>query len=395
VLVGMTLAFLTVTMSANREVIGAGGELRARYLAEAAIAEGLAAKRHGGRVRVDGLASLVAPVAFGGVEYEMDVIWGEDAPQMGDDLVQMTGAGRADRAGVTIEMLGRLEVNSLYVWGAFGDVELTMDSNAHVDSYDSSLGSYASQQVNGSGSDAWANDNGDVGSNGDIDMQSNSTVNGDATSGPVSTTSLTGNAIVSGSTAPNTVAVVMPPLLMPSFGSSGDLAYAGSSPVIPSGNHEYGDFTVGGNHTLTIIGPATIVADDFEVLSNAEVWIDATTGPVSIYVRNAFIMDSNTMMASTTYDPWDLSVNLNTENITDPTPPEVSFDSNTLLYGTLFAPHARIDFDSNTEIFGAVMSKDLHLDSNSFIHYDENLLENAKDAPGDIEILWWRTVAGP
>ena len=70
VLVGMTLAFLTVTMSANREVIGAGGELRARYLAEAAITEGLAAKRHGGRVRVDGLASLVAPVAFGGVEYE-------------------------------------------------------------------------------------------------------------------------------------------------------------------------------------------------------------------------------------------------------------------------------------------------------------------------------------
>ena len=68
-----------------------------------------------------------------------------------------------------------------------------MDSNSRVDSYDSTLGTYASQQINGVGQQRLSLSNGDVGSNGDIDMSQNSAVHGDAVPGPTATASVTGN----------------------------------------------------------------------------------------------------------------------------------------------------------------------------------------------------------
>ena len=75
-------------------------------------------------------------------------------------------------------------MGSVGAWGAFGDESMLMDSNAMVDSYDSSLGTYASQATNGTDPDHYAGESGNVGSNGNIDLLANTVVHGNATPGP-------------------------------------------------------------------------------------------------------------------------------------------------------------------------------------------------------------------
>ena len=45
-------------------------------------------------------------------------------------------------SGVRLELTVAEDQNNIWVWGAFGDDQMTMDSNAHVDSYDASLGTF-------------------------------------------------------------------------------------------------------------------------------------------------------------------------------------------------------------------------------------------------------------
>ena len=62
-----------------------------------------------------------------------------------------------------------------------------------------------------------------VGSNADIDLFQNSSVHGDAVCGPTSTTTVNGNATVSGSTTPAPDLVELPPIVVPTYASSGAL----------------------------------------------------------------------------------------------------------------------------------------------------------------------------
>src|SRR5687768_2030410 len=88
-----------------------------------------------------------------------------DATPMGSMQTRLTATGEVDRAGERIELTIREVVHTKYVWGAFGDVDLAMSSNARVDSYNATTGTYLSQAVNNDGTNTYAAQNGDVGSN--------------------------------------------------------------------------------------------------------------------------------------------------------------------------------------------------------------------------------------
>jgi len=128
--------------------------------------------------------------------------------------------------------------------------------------------------------------------------------------------------------------------------------------------------------------------------------VDATNGPVEIYVEDDFVMDSNTIIGSTTSDPSDLQLYLESNNIVNPNLnvilADIAFNSNSEFYGTIYAPNAHIDIDSNFQLFGSVVARSVHLDSNSRIHFDENLLRaNANQAGGAFEAICWRMIANP
>ena len=275
-----------------------------------------------------------------------------------------------------------------------------MDSNAFIDSYNSGQGDYASQSTNGSGNDRWANENGTVGSNEQIRMKSNSAVHGDGVLGPSGSIAIVGNSFLTGAVSKMPDRVELPAIALPSFPSKGALSVS-QDQTLSAGQYYFTDLEVGGNKQLTIAGPTTLVVDNLTVKSNAKLLIDPSGGKVNIYVTNDFILNSNTLMAPTDFDPAMLEVQLLSDNILDPDQDvdlddlsSLDFDSNAEFYGTIYAPDAQVEIDSNFEFYGSLVARRVHLDSNSKIHFDEALLDSNKAGKtADFETICWRLVA--
>lgn len=389
ILATLSLSMVVVNNSVTREQQSARHQISSLLAAESGVSDAVFALNNGGTGDVGSLANPV--------ESESTQYWVE-ATDLGNGLVTLSSTGLDGSNGSRVEVTMQQVNNSIWTWGAFGDESLMMDSNARVDSYDSTLGTYASQAVNGNGNSQFASSNGNVGSNGDVELDGNTKVYGSAICGPTAATTIGGNnVVVTGSTTPAASVQELPALVIPSFPAQPSLHITGTNTVLASGDYYFPSITTDSNAEFVIEGPATIVVDDFELNSNAELWVDATNGPVEIFVIDDFILDSNTLMASLTYNPADLSVNLESDNIINPTLnvqlSEVAFESNAQLYGTVFAPNAHVDINSNFELFGAVIAKQVSLDSNSQVHFDENLANSNLNANTTWQPLAWRTVA--
>ena len=389
------LAILSVTMlamssAASKQQRSSRDEIGAQYIAEAGLADAVFAMSSGATGE---RGSKSAPMSFGECEY-----WVE-AAELGSGMTQLTATGIDGKSGSRIELVVRRTSTSFFSYGAFGDEQLTMDSQAMIDSYNSQLGPYEDQATNGSGSSAYANANGNTGSNGDITLKQNSKIYGDATPGVDGTTAVTGNAVVTGTTAPMPEAVELPPIELPVIASMGDLLVArNDTHHLISGEYRYENFNAGTGSELHVWGPATVVLATWDLDSGSEVIVHAEDGPVTFYVEGDFFISSNVTIASTTYSPGDLQINLLSDNVLDPDEDVdldvLDFDSNSELYGTIYAPDAAIDIDSNFALFGAVIARRLHLDSNSRIHYDESLLQSGSEGGrNQYEAVAWRELS--
>ena len=248
-----------------------------------------------------------------------------------------------------------------------------MDSNAMVDSYDSSLGTYASQATNGIDPDQYAGESGNVGSNGNIDLLANTVVHGNATPGPAGTVTVGPSASVSGATSPMVVPAELPPIDVPVIPSSGDLVVpAGNTVVLGAGDYHFTSLAAGSDAILQINGPARVVFDALALNSTEQLLVDGTNGDVEIYVETDFLLDSNTLMAPISGIPSELQLFLNGDNIGGPLD-QVVLNSNAEFYGRLYAPHAAIDLQSNFALYGSIVTRRLKLDSNSRVHFDTTL----------------------
>lgn len=388
-LFGVSLALWTTSLSARSEQRGALAQLSAQYAAEAGISAAFAALSAAPDSAQAGvIGSSEQPQTFGEANFWVTRVDG------GAGVTSLTATGTGANRTARIELVVQREIDAFYVWGAFGDEYLLMSSNARVDSYDSRLGAYATQAVNGSGSSTYANSEGDVGSNGSVTMSQNSQVHGDVTPGEAGTALILGNAVVSGSTAPAETAYELPELVVPTFGTSGNFALAnGASQTIASGDVEYTNLTVGKQATLNIVGPARIVVSNFSLLAGGSVVVDASNGPVELFVRNDFVMNSNTSIASTEYAPKDVKLYLESDNIINPELvvelDEIGFESNSKLYGTIYAPNALVDIRSNFELFGSLIAKRVSLSSNSLVHFDEALMFESESGDVEYQVVGW------
>ncbi len=387
-----SLSLLSVLRSSQQENRSSRESLSALYACEA------------------GLSSAVQELALGGdgnlgvennpVDYGPSSYWVE-ASDIGNGRTSLVSYGRDDRSEMGAELVVQRSPGEYFRWAAFGEESLHMDSNSRTDSYDSTL-PYAAQAVNGSGNQQHANEDGDVGSNGNITMDSNIGVWGDAHPGMTGTVDGTqaGDPNISGAVTPLQENLELPDIIMPVLSSSGDLL-VDLSQTLTSGSYRFDNVQVNGNKQLIIVGPATVVCDSFRLQTGSSVIVDATDGPVDFYVINDFILNSNTQIASTTFSPLDVSFSLLSDNILDPGV-DVDFDEDTLdfdsgskLFGTIFAPSAQIGIDSNFELFGSLVARRVDLDSNSRVHYDEQLALVADDGKYVYQTLCWRLVPVP
>ena len=393
----LSLTLLSTLRSSQREGQGSQESLSALYACEAGLSSSVRALALGNSGT---LGSEYNPIHQGGQSY-----WVVATP-IGDGRTSLVAYGREDDAAVGVEVVVQPNPESFYRWAAFGEELLHMDSNARTDSYDGAINagvnSYSSQAVNGSGSNQYANTNGDVGSNGNIAMDSNIGVYGDATPGPSGT--VTGDlANITGATTPSVSDLELPDVIVPSIPlSAGTDAFnnytVAANTTLGSGTYHFNNMQVNINKTLTINGPATILVSDFKLKSGSNIVVNASGGPVEFFVLNDFVLNSNTKIYSTTYSPMDVAFSLLSDNILDPdvdvTFDEdlIDFDSGSRLYGTIFAPSAEITIDSNFEQFGALVARRANLLSNARIHYDERLATVSQEAQSVFTTLCWRIV---
>jgi hypothetical protein len=384
----LAVSVTAVGRSATNEQSGSDRRIAAQCQAEAGLAAALLDLSKNGTGDV---GSEQVPVAYAGGSYWVT------ATDLGNGFKSLTSTATANQSSERLQLVVKKLNTSIYRWAAFGDTGVTLASNARVDAYNSALGSYASQAINGSGSSAYAIADGNVGSNANILDKQNSKVWGSVVPGPTSTASVIGNATVSGTTTPATSLQVMPVIEWPTLSSLGPLTLAknGTKNLGP-GEFRYKTTTLGTGATLAVTGPATLVFDSLALASQAKLSVDASEGPVSIYVQNNFVMSSNALVASTTKKPRDVSLFLNSDNIIDPDGivdlDQIDFNSNSQLFGTIYAPHASVTINSNFEIFGALIAKSVWLDSNSRVHFDEQLLEIEDDGPPKYAAACFRVV---
>lgn len=374
----LSLAMLSQVGSSFRLNQSVRDKTGARYLAEAGLAEAIDSLRQGG---TGDLGSNPERIDYGGGDY-----WVE-TNDLGSGVMSVVSTAVQGRSVTRVELVIENENSAFFTWGAFGDEGLALDSNAHVDSYDSRLGTYDDQTPG---------DSGHVGSNADIYLDQNATVNGNAVPGPTGTVTVDGNAVVTGSTTPADTTQEMPPIDLPSTTSSGPLTVAGNTTYsLPAGDHAFDAFELGHGATLEVEGPATVVFQSANLLSNSEVHVDATNGPVEFFVVNDFLMNSNTLMASTTLSPEDLTLHLLSDNVINPDEDvdldDVELESNSQLYGSIYAPDAYIEVNSNFELFGSLISRAVRLDSWARVHFDMALLEVREDetsGPSFTKVAW-------
>jgi hypothetical protein len=70
----------------------------------------------------------------------------------------------------------------------------------------------------------------------------------------------------------------------------------------------------------------------------------------------------------------------------------VTFDSNSDYYGTLYARNADLTLDSNVNFYGSIIANTIDMDSNVGIHYDEALADKLGGTVAGLTVRFWREI---
>ncbi len=391
VVLAVALVFLAGLMqvlgSSRSRQVQQRDDLTAMYVAEAGLGEAYLAVEQAPVDQRDAAADLgseAAPRELGNVSY-----WVE-GEHLGTRVYALRGTALDRLARERIELVVREIPDGFFRYAVFGHEGVMFETSSFVDSYDSSIGSYDSQY---DGSAGHAGEHGNVGSNDDITLRTNTEIHGNANPGPLhEVISLGPNTYVSGSTQPAEVDVVFPPISVPSIASSGTANVKKDTLVLGPGEIHYDSIQVSSGGTVELRGPAALVVDDLLLEANTTLRLDTTLGPVEIYGTADFVLRSNSHLVTDSTRPQDSAIFLTSNNIDGHPLHKVEFNSNSEYIGLIYAPNADITIQTMFQIYGSVMARQVHLSSNSAVHYDESLLFDDENGPPVFEQVSWRPI---
>lgn len=358
----LTASLTVLNVRLHGEHARARDDLRAFCVAEAGLNEAFAVLDENG---LDSLRALAYPRPIGAGSYRVEVLDGRDDMEIDVDRIRLRSIGESGRDAAGVQLMIWHEPTGPYEFAAFGAQGVLLHSNVMLDSYDSKDGSYPDGVE-------YVNDFGNVGSFDKITFDSNVSIYGDALVGPdgVFVDDFSGLQIT-GDVEAKELSEDMPAITVPSYPTQGILLTTGNV-TIPSGNHHYSAITVD-KGTLTIKGPATVVVDDLLVSSGTKVLVDATDGPVKIYATGDFELRSNSSVTTNTERARDIEVLITSSNLPGGGA-IIDLNSNAEFMGTIYAPNAALKLSSNFSVYGAVKAAFVELESNTAIHFDEDLL---------------------
>lgn len=259
---------------------------------------------------------------------------------------------------------------SLFNMAIFGKESVLLKSYAQIDSYNSTYGPYGGTNISQTGN---------IGTNSTsavspyaIELASNAQINGSVLVGPGGDTA---TAIAESSNVnltgvkdtlpePKTFPDIYGPVGLPNMGTLN----VGSGGATISTSGQYNSLTLSPNSTLTITGDVQLyITGTLALRSNTRIDVQAGAS-LEIYVDTKMDFHSNSSINNFNQDPTKCSI-YGTSNYTG----DLSFSSNTDFYGVLYAPEASITLNSNADTYGSIVGKDVTIDSNGAVHYDEAL----------------------
>jgi Tfp pilus assembly protein PilX len=245
---------------------------------------------------------------------------------------------------------------------------ITMSGNTKTDSYDSSLGSYASQPHTKQGN---------IQTNGPINLSGNVYVNGNANPGP--SYPFTGKPPVSGSYATLSAPISVNPIPSATINnaqtnnnnSNITITSGGKTTPYTGGNV----LTVSGNNTLTLSG-GTYYFTSINISGNAQVNIN---GASIIYMDGGNITASGNGIVNNG-NPANLGIYS--------TGSSINLSGNSAYVGTVYAPNATVTVSGNENFYGAIVCGKSVDTGNASIHFDLALM-NANPVTTNNRITSW------
>jgi hypothetical protein len=302
--------------------------------------------------------------------------------------VQSTG-NTGSKAEAVIETL---MVRSSFPFdsGAFGKDVLTIGSGGRTDSYNSATpcppGADAGYCVASQG----PGNRGDVGSNGNISLDSGAQVNGNATAG--GTVTLDTGSLVTGTSTNGAPPRDLPPVDATYRTPNSNLTGITIINPGPGGDTRYDpvthDLQLGANAKVQLSGGTYY----FRNLTLDEAAKLVITGDATVYLTGVFTTAtaSQANVDSSPASKFNLASRLVIySSCTTGTPYCVDVDGGSGFSGAVYAPNGAIRTDHGGNVYGSLIGGSISNDSGTNFHYDE-ALGNLASPFGDIKIVSWR-----
>lgn len=372
----LSMIQLQLDLSKARERRTAVDTKRAFYMAEAGLAEafhGVACGKSGN------VGTPEEPAQFA------NGLFFATAVEEGMGRVTLTSTGLCGAGRATLSIVIERTSNSVASLGFFGEDLVNVQGGATIDSYDSRVGVYSAALVAAStGAKVGSNLNLMVGGD-----KGTTKVVGDAQPGPSGVLVRGRKTTISGSTAPFLTANELEPIVVPTYPAQASITTSLLRPIatIPAGERSYPALRVTALTKLVITGPARVVVGDLVVDALGELAVDASRGPVELYVTHDLALKSGSKYSSRTTDPRSVSLMVSGSSAV--------VAATGSLHGTIYAPAAALTIPSSIQVYGAASAKQLTIAAGAKMHFDTSLLRGVENESGLPRMLGWRLVELP
>jgi hypothetical protein len=291
-----------------------------------------------------------------------------------------------------IEVVATPDVTtSLSGIAAFGDVSLDATGSLFVDSYKSTLGTYAAQY---SAARGYARNGGTLGSNGPVSVRGSSKIYGDVWVGVGQnppTNQVGSNIFGNNGAQALPAAVAIPPQGYPVPAGLAAGAFNGNQnqTIGAAGINtsvRYADLQTRSQKTITIKGNVTMYVDGLIAMHAQSSIILDPGATLKVYQgpgNNDLTLNGGSSAGGGSVEPYRYQFYSASTGF-------MKFNGNSDNYGSFYAPHATVRQNGNATLYGKVTFKEIEVMNGNFtLHFDEDL-NTDPEAPPKYDVRSWR-----
>jgi len=399
----LTLLFIAMALGYSSLVTGAAhmkqielnrNSVQALEIAEVGLARALyELERNQDLDSVPGIGNVGGD--FGGGRFDTTTT------SIGNNYYRVRGLGQVRGVRREVEMIAAGPENFYARRALAARGTMTIGGVFSIDSYDSSLGSYASQATNSDAHGTYANENAKVASNDNMDAGPNAVIRGDAVLGPSATLTVHQNTYLTGTQVelPQPMTLPDPPVqgFVDAFNNNNNGAWTATNGS-PNYNPTTKELRVTGQTQLTL-PPGTYFFSSIALAGGASIVV---TGETKIYVTGNIDFGGGGLINQTNR-PQNLEIIAHPHEVppgyVPPAQPDAQLSGGSQTACVMYAPAYDVSMGGSGVFMGAVIGKDVNVASMAF-HFDESLkvAEGLISSPGRVRKFMrvaWREISLP